>query len=169
MALPSSPELLNILNSIKLNFMLPLSNGNSVQRLILIIHKSQDLKYFIHALKISWTEVTYIKVSRNSKLRQNLAFGRILRKLHPQRFSHWNTHLQSPKAQNLASWLTHNFFLKMSHCFFLPHKLFKGHTWWWPSAPQGMYVFVCHGRVKAHQQIWSCKYDLAEFFLKFSY
>lgn len=92
-----SPELLNILNSIKLNFMLPLSNGKSVLRLILIIHKSGDLKYFFHALKISWTKATYIKVSRNSQLHPNLAFGRVQRKLHSHSSPHLNHYFRAPK------------------------------------------------------------------------
>lgn len=80
--------------------MLPLSNGKSFLRLILIIHKSWDMQYFIHVLKISWTEATYIKVSRNSMLQPNLAFGRIQRKLHSQRFLLWNLHFRSPQHKS---------------------------------------------------------------------
>ena len=134
---------------------LPLSNGKSVLRLILIIHKSWDLKYFIHALKISWTKATYIKVPRNSRLQPNLAFGRIQRKLHTQRFSPSTPLFQSPKAQKLASWFINNFLLSNSLPFFLSYKLFTGNTLV-KSTPGdfvllwGRQLLVCSGILKAN-------------------
>ena len=128
--------------------MLPLSNGKSVLRLILIIHKSWDLKYFIHALKISWTKATYIKVSRNSQLQPNLAFGRIQRKLHSHRSPHLNRYFRAPKHKTCPHDLSITSFEAIQLPFFLSYKVFTDNTLvkvnpFWPSAPWGRWVLVC--------------------------
>lgn len=134
--------------------MLPLSNGKSFLRLILIIHKSWDMQYFIHVLKISWTEATYIKVSRNSMLQPNLAFGRIQRKLHSQRFLLWNLHFRAPQHKSWPHGLaitscSGRYFLVSYPISHLQITLAEVNPQW-PSVPSGGQLVCLSWLLKSH-------------------